>query len=96
MTDRPCCDDCDNIVMMIQTVGAGVYPVPEEGAIDAWAPTSAPISSNEPTGAGGQIFNAATCLTPTSIRQDMDCNIGLCYGLQGTAHAQGSVMIQWH
>ena len=32
--------------------GAGVYPVPEEGATDAWAPTSGPISSSEPTGAG--------------------------------------------
>ncbi|KAL3162864.1 hypothetical protein ABBQ32_009315 [Trebouxia sp. C0010 RCD-2024] len=29
----------------------GVYPVPEEGASDAWAPTSAPISANEPIGA---------------------------------------------
>lgn len=30
----------------------GVYPVPEEAALDAWAPSRAPISANEPVGAG--------------------------------------------
>ena len=35
---------------------AGVYPIPEEGALDAWAPISAPISANEPVGAGRHPF----------------------------------------
>ena len=31
---------------------SGVYPVPQDGGTDAWAPSAAPLSSNEPIGAG--------------------------------------------
>ncbi|KAL3161053.1 hypothetical protein ABBQ38_009436 [Trebouxia sp. C0009 RCD-2024] len=43
----------------------GVYPVPEEGASDAWAPTSAPISANEPIGADAH-RSSQVLVTPSS------------------------------
>ena len=36
----------------------GVYPVPEEGGAEAFAPSSGPLSSAEPVGAGTASFLA--------------------------------------
>ncbi len=41
------------------TAGAGVYPVPDEGVTEGWAPSAAPLSTNEPIGAGECLYHLA-------------------------------------
>ena len=61
---------------------AGVYPIPEEGALDAWAPISAPISANEPVGAGRHPLQLSVhALRPIPVVPDalyMKCALPLC------------------
>lgn len=41
------------------TADAGVYPVPDEGVTEGWAPSAAPLSTNEPIGAGECLWHLA-------------------------------------
>ena len=59
------------------SAGAGVYPVPDEGVTEGWAPSAAPLSTNEPIGAGDRRCHLAvtfdnkekSCVKHTAVAQ---------------------------